>query len=1091
MRKNRFLIAFLAFAFACSEPPPPAKSCTKTEECGAQQYCSGSLCVSDAEMPSVTIKSPAGGAVLSKETTTLEGSVTDGSGIAKLEYSLDGTNFQQLTVTENFSQAIPLPEIDREERTLTVRATDLAGNAAEASVKVVIDRLGPTLTVTPPEKSTYLATDLGMSVTFSVTASDKSDCTKLEWSIDGANWTQSDDPKSAAVSFPVAVQDDGTRYDFVARATDGLGNSSSSAVVSVLVDAIAPVVEVTSPKQGQLFAPGSPVSVTGKASDTSLDSVSATLDGADLVLAISDGAFSAEIPASPAEARPKLVVTATDKAGNSTVVPVEFVYSAPPTLVIDSPAAGTVFNLASPATIQITGSVTDASSPTLTYLLDGTDTDVPLRADASFSIDFPLGNGDWHDVEIAFTAKDRFGASTPRMLVFTVDRMAPQIVFSAPSPGHTYNLAAASPAKATGTVKDARRASSTWHLDSEQDQHLDLSGDDFSVDLPLSDTEDYKPHSLSITAGDAAGNSTTLPLSYWVDRVRPRVTVDSPATNYACGTSCSPLEAIANIAKPAIHFAGTAEDGGTVDGVSLDFAGAPAKPTGTTSWVYEWNAPVTDHFPITVFVTATDSAGNLSLPVSRSVYVDKISPTVTMAQSDKRLVPLASDLVTFSETMDPDTVAAAATFTPPGPALVSGSGSAFRAQTGSLLPYTVYTLDISTGAKDLAGNPVLAAGNEQFLTETVMPPTGTAIHTPASTPRMAIDADGNPVIAFWDATAGRFFVSSWDGKTWTTNSFLSDPTTTQLRAVYQIEASSPTPAGVDPLVRTVRILYGASTAYGPSLRMTSSKTLLQASWTGFPVVEGTFGSPMNALYGQPSFRMDCGTVTPCSPYTVVSYTTSALTTFSRWFSGNLQVDQKEDYKVTNGKAPYDVRGTGLARPGTATPEIDALAVYTPNGVGVATLDASKGGVTIAGAPRAGGSTPVGSAWLAWSTVGEAILPPLPKCDAALVTVACNSTPESAGSWATSSADRPFGILSPAATALDVAVSPSLVGFAAEDDLKSLVVFGSTTNTCGAAPAPQWDAVLNDAKEPAVAVGPDGRLWKAYVKASTGELMLAQ
>lgn len=1176
-------VTILALVCACSEPPPPAKTCTSRSDCGAKQYCSGSVCVTDEEAPKVTITSPVADSVVTTPSVELEGTVTDnsgtpvasleysldgrtftalaigdafskqvelaqtqqavatiivratdaagntgaasvafnldfrtpivtisspvpssyvnsattklegtvtdpsGSGLVSLEYSLDGSTFEKLDTDLSFSKEVDLPEVDATDVTVTVRASNAAGFVGSSSVKFVVDRIKPKLELTPPAKSLYNFADLGTSIDVRVTATDAGDIATLEWSLDGKIWKAFAAPSAPVASHVVTEEDDGVDLVFQVRATDRAGNPSNAATEPVSVDAARPVVRFTSPAPGAVFTTSAAIAVAGKATDKKLESVSATLDGAPLDLTRSGEDFSASI--SPTDQRDyALVVTAADEAGNTREECVTIAVDDPPVITVTSPKDGTVFNLASPASVTFSGSIADATKTTLSYTLDGAapvDVDVDVGTGA-FSFPLLLATEDETPHEVVLTATDfHLQATKSKPIKFVTDRVAPVITLAVPTEGQIFNLAAPSPMQAKGTIEDKHFGSATWKLDGGADQPLFVQPSDSTFSFPsaLSATDDYVAHRVVIEAVDAAGNASTLPArNFVVDRVPPKVAFTAPSQNAACTATCSPLEAVASIAKPSIHFAGTSSDGGPSVSLSLNFGGSPMPLQGAyTSWAFDWVSPVEDATSHSVVVLATDAAGNSSSS-SRDVWVDKVAPTMTMLQAGKRLVPRMASLVSFSERMNPATVSAAAIFAPTGPTLVdSGTEQKiFRASNGSLSPYTVYTLTIGTGAADLAGNPI-AAGTESFMTETVMPPTGVAIHAPASTPRMAIDADGNPYLAYWDATAKRFLLSSWNGNTWTTNHFRQPPSTTHSRAVYQIEAIGAAPADLVALEPNVRILFDESTSYGPGVQFTHSSLLTPISWSGFTAVEGTYGAPMTPLLGQPSFRTE-------SAYTVVSFTTDALKTTSRRFSGDTYFDSKVDYDFSSsGKAPHGVRGVGLARAGSAPPETDAFAVYTPAGYGVSAIDASRGGVAIAGAPQSGGP----AAWLVWSNMVQVNMPPFGLVDRTVLTLACSTNPDAGGpNWKVSSGQLPTAVSGSVVSALDIAATPSGVGIAMESSATATLAFGFLPNVCPPSAAPFWEVGYDDAKEPTVAVGPDGKLWKAYVKASTGELLLA-
>ncbi|MGC4122369.1 MAG: Ig-like domain-containing protein [Myxococcales bacterium] len=1034
----------------------------------------------DLRAPSVVIASPMAASTLTSASTILAGSVTDvaGAGLTKLEYSVDDGEFQTLPVASTFSVEIPLPETDRKEMSVTVRATNTAGYVGSGSVAFAADRVGPTLTVPPASKALYVFSDLGASVDFKASASDGSGIGKLEWSFDdGTTWQEFATPDDPVVSHVVSELDDGVEYRFKVRATDQAGNATEKSADPVYIDAVLPTIQLDSPPVGTVVELGVDIPVAGNASDKHLKEITATVNGAPLALTIGAGGFAATL--SPTEERDyRILVKATDESGNEATADATFSVDNKPILVIVSPSDNSVFNLASPEHFTVSVTVTDATPTTLTYQIDNEPSVTKQVTSGSLSFPVPLALEDETPHTIVLEATDaHLQKSQPATLHFTTDRVGPVISLSAPTEGKVFNLSAASPFKATGSVTDKHLASATWKLDGDAAQALTFAGDAFTFDLALSGADDNVTHTLVLEALDAAGNKTTLPARHYVvDKVSPKVAFVAPSQNYACGTTCGPLEAIARIDRPALHFAGTASDGGAVT-LALDFGGAPVAPTGSATWQYDWTAPADNGKPYTVTIKATDGAGNTA-SAAREVWVDKVAPTMTMLQANKRRVPRTADLVSFSEQMDPATITA--TFTPAANLVAGGAANAFRAADGALTPYTLYKLEIAAGAKDRVGNPA-AYGSEDFLTETVAPPANVAIHVPVSRPRMAVDSDGNPMIAYWDATAGMFYLSFWNGKAWTTTVLPPVSGSINNRGVFQIEVTGPAPSGIAALNRTVRVLYGHTAGtYGPVVKLISNSTLDESLWDGFTPINGSPVSPLPHLIGTPSFRSDAA-------YTKVSYTTTELKTYTERYSGKTFVDRTTDFTIGNAKTPHGVRGLGLAATGSLTPETDALAIYTPKGYPVSAFDASRGGVAITGAPLAGPA-----AWLAWSQVVLVYNPHLGYLQSHQLSLACSTNPESANpNWQKFSDTILSTSIDTVISAIDLALTASTVGIALESASSQSVAFATMPNDCYSPTSPTWDLGFYDAKEPTVAVGTDGKIWKAYVKASTNQLVIAE
>jgi hypothetical protein len=130
-------------------------------------------------------------------------------------------------------------------------------------------------------------------------------------------------------------------------------------------------------------------------------------------------------------------------------------------------------------------------------------------------------------------------------------------------------------------------------------------------------------------------------------------------------------------------------------------------------------------YTVTITTGAKDVGGdalvsNYTWSFTTGLTADTTAPTVlipTMPADSATNVPLNQTLVaTFSEAMNPSTISAG-TFKLTGPGSVSVTGTvaydiasrmATFAPVNALLPNTLYTATITTGAKDLAGIPLAA-----------------------------------------------------------------------------------------------------------------------------------------------------------------------------------------------------------------------------------------------------------------------------------------------------------------------------------------------------------------------------------------------
>ena len=132
--------------------------------------------------PTISISSPAAGAILASQSVAMAGTASDNVGLDVVELSSDGTNWVPATGTTSWSGTLTLPEGSN---TIYARATDAFGNEATASRNLVIDTTDPIVAITyPPDGATLES----LTVVVSGTASDNVGLEKVELGTDGQNW---------------------------------------------------------------------------------------------------------------------------------------------------------------------------------------------------------------------------------------------------------------------------------------------------------------------------------------------------------------------------------------------------------------------------------------------------------------------------------------------------------------------------------------------------------------------------------------------------------------------------------------------------------------------------------------------------------------------------------------------------------------------------------------------------------------------------------------------------------------------------------------------------------------------------------------
>ncbi len=109
----------------------------------------------DAFAPTVAITEPYDGSIFNKDSIEAYGFVTEvGSGLDIIEYSLTGSTWLPLEISDSGDWSLPLTELGEGDVTLWVRASDIASNLATTSITITIDTMPPDLTISSvPERT--------------------------------------------------------------------------------------------------------------------------------------------------------------------------------------------------------------------------------------------------------------------------------------------------------------------------------------------------------------------------------------------------------------------------------------------------------------------------------------------------------------------------------------------------------------------------------------------------------------------------------------------------------------------------------------------------------------------------------------------------------------------------------------------------------------------------------------------------------------------------------------------------------------------------------------------------------------------------
>ncbi|WP_252513094.1 beta strand repeat-containing protein, partial [Acinetobacter oleivorans] len=514
--------------------------------------------------------------VLTNDSTpALTGTVNDPT--ATVVVTVDGTDYPAVnngdgtwTLADN-----TLPALTDGPHTITVTATDPAGNAGTDTAVVTIDTTAPNAPVLDPINATDPVTgtaEPGSTVT--VSFPDGTTATVVAGT-DGS-WS---------VPNPGDLTDGQT---VTATATDPAGNTSLPGSGVVSADITAPVVALD-----DVLTNDSTPALTGTVNDPTA-TVVVTVDGTDYpAVNNGDGTWTLADNTLPAltDGPHTITVTATDPAGNAgtdtAVVTIDT--TAPNAPVLDP------IN----ATDPVTGTAEPGSTVTVSFP-DGTTATVVAGTDGSWSVANP---GDLTDGQtVTATATDPAGnTSLPGSGVVSADITAPVVALDDV-------LTNDSTPALTGTVNDPT-ATVVVTVDGTDYPAVNNGDGTWTLaDNTLPALTDG-PHTITVTATDPAGNAGTDTAVVTIDTTAPNAPVLDPI----------------NATDPVT---GTAEPGSTV---TVSF------PDGTTATVVagtdgSWSVPNPGNLVDgdTVTATATDPAGNTSLPGSGVVSADITAPVVAL-----------------------------------------------------------------------------------------------------------------------------------------------------------------------------------------------------------------------------------------------------------------------------------------------------------------------------------------------------------------------------------------------------------------------------------------------------------------------------
>ncbi|WP_114258028.1 Ig-like domain-containing protein, partial [Acinetobacter baumannii] len=676
--------------------------------------------VVDAVAPTVALDD-----VLTNDSTpALTGTVNDPT--ATVVVNVDGVDYPAVnngdgtwTLADN-----TLPTLADGPHTITVTATDAAGNVGTDTGVVTVDTAAPntagvTFTIDSVTADNVInASEAAGNVTITgVLKNIPADATNTAVTvvINGVTYNATVDKTAGTwtVSVPGSglVADADKTIDAKVTFTDAAGNSSTVNDTQIYtLDTAAPAAPVIDPVNGTdpitgTAEPGSTVTVTYPNGDTAT------------VVAGPDGSWS--VPNPGLNNGDEVTAVATDPAGNTSGPGTAIVDAVGPNtdgvnFTVDSVTSDNVINASEASgNVTVTGVLknvpADAANTVVTVVINGQTYTATVDSTAgTWTVSVPgsdlTADADKTiDAKVTFTDAAGNSSSVNDTQTYTIDTTAPNAPVIDPVNGTDPITGTAEPGSTvTVTYPDGSTASV-------------VAGPDGTWTVPNPGLNDGD--TVTAVTEDPAGN-TSGPATAVVDAVAPTVALDDVLTNDS---------------TPALT--GTVSDPTATVVVNVDGVDYPAMNNGDGTWTLADNTlPTLADGPHTITVTATDAAGNVGTDTG-VVTVDTTAPAAPVIDPVNGTDPITGTAepgstvtVTYPDGSTASVVAGPdGTWTVPNPGLNDGDTVTAVTEDPAGNTSGPATAVVDAVAPTVALDDVLTNDSTPALTGTVSDPTATVV----------------------------------------------------------------------------------------------------------------------------------------------------------------------------------------------------------------------------------------------------------------------------------------------------------------------------------------------------------------------------
>lgn len=521
-------------------------------------------------LPNVSINTPFGDGVLNAQEITQNQTLSGKTGVSgagqKVVITLDGVNYQgTVDANGNWSATIPsgvLSGLTNASSPLqvTVTVTDIAGNTGSQNLNVPVDVVPPQVTISAFAGNNYLnASEANITQTLSGTATDVQTGDKVTLVLNGKTYTTTIG-QNGAWSIPVSSADlkalpDGT-VNMTVTVTDSAGNATVvTKPIQVAIDPtkqpVLSVDPVTSNNIIDAAEINQAITITGKTLNVQQGQTVIVSLGSQSWIGTVDasGKWSVQIPQGDLAALTSngytLVVSTSDQAGNTASSQHNFIIDKDLTAISVLPVTGDdAINVAEAgAGFSISGISSNlTANTTVTVTLNGKTYPGTTGSDGSWSVSIPaadakaLSDG---KSTVTVSAVDAAGNPISVSHDFTVIiNKVPSATINTPFGDGILNSA-----EAAGSPT---LAGSTGVLGAGQTVVVNIGGINYNATVDANgnwslaapaallnapDTG-LTPISYTVTAKDAAGNTSVINGTIDVDKTPPALTLQAVSGGY-------------------------------------------------------------------------------------------------------------------------------------------------------------------------------------------------------------------------------------------------------------------------------------------------------------------------------------------------------------------------------------------------------------------------------------------------------------------------------------------------------------------------------------------------------------------------------